>query len=322
MKKPIISSIIITAIITFFITNHFSKPIQNDHQDEHNNEEYRNDHEEKVESELNLNPEILEEFGIVLGSVSEGTLEKITELPGEIQIDPDRLAHITPRFEGIVKKVFKQIGERVEKNELLAVIESNESLTAYEVRSEIAGTVIEMHLTTGETINNSDHGFTVADLSEVWANLSVYQKDLPFIHLGQKTMIITDSKSPGISGTISYISPILDEHTRTATARVIINNSDGFFRPGQFITGQIITEREIVPILVPKTALQTIKDQTVVFIKDEHGFNPQKVHVGRSNEKSIEILSGIGPGQKYVVEGGFTLKAELAKSSFGEGHSH
>ena len=249
-------------------------------------------------------------------------MEKIIELPGEIQIDPDRLAHITPRFEGVVKKVFKQIGERVEKDELLAVIESNESLTTFEVRSEIAGTVIEMHLTTGETISDSDHGFIVADLSQVWANLSVYQKELSFIRTGQKTTIIVSSELPTVSGTISYISPVLDEHTRTANARVIIQNEDGYFRPGQFITGRVVIEEESVSLLIPKTAIQIINNQTVVFVKDEHGFEPQIVHVGRANENRVEILSGLEQGQWYVSQGGFTLKAQLAKGSFGDGHGH
>lgn len=322
MKKTIISTVIITAIITFTITKYFILPQKDTHHDEVGHNEELDDHEGESGLELDLTPEVLKEFGIVLGTVSDGFLERIVELPGEIQIDPDRLAHITPRFEGVVKKVFKQIGERVEKDELLAIIESNESLTAYEVRSEIAGTVIEMHLTTGETISDSDHGFIVADLSEVWANLSVYQKDLPFIRMGQKTTIIVSSELPEVSGTISYISPILDEHTRTANARVIIQNEDGYFLPGQFVTGRVVTEEETISLLVPKTALQTINNQTVVFVKDEHGFEPQLVHVGRANEKSVEILSGLDSGQKYVSKGGFTLKAQLAKSSFGDGHSH
>ena len=105
------------------------------------------------------------------------------------------------------------------KDEVLAIIESNESLTSYEVRSLIEGTIIEMHLTQGEAVTESDHSFTVADLSEVWVNLSVYQKDLAYIKLGQVAEIYTDQKLEPIEGIISFISPTLDEHTRTATAR-------------------------------------------------------------------------------------------------------
>ena len=149
MYKQIIIAIVITAIITFYGTQYFlahnhESAGHTEHHDGHGDE-----HGEEHGSELSYSPEILKEFGIQIGIAAGGVLEEIIELPGEIKIDPDRLAHITPRFDGVVKEVFKQIGDRVKKNELLAIIESNESLTAYELRSSINGIVIDMHFTKG-----------------------------------------------------------------------------------------------------------------------------------------------------------------------------
>ena len=318
MNKQLIIIIVITAILTFLGTLIF----ESHSHEKHRHTEHHDEHGDEHGSELSYAPEILKEFGIQIGTASGGVLEEIIELPGEIQIDPDRLAHITPRFDGVVKEVFKQIGDRAKKDELLAIIESNESLTAYELRSSINGIVIDMHFTKGETVQRPDHFFAVADLSEVWVNLSVYQKYLPQFRVGQSANILLSSDLPPISGSISYISPTLDEHTRTATARVILKNKDSQFRPGQFITGQVVVDRNNCKVLIPKTALETVNDHPVIFVKDEHGIEPVTVQIGKENNHSVEILVGLKIGQKYVKKGGFILKAQLAKGSFGGGHSH
>ena len=318
MNKQILITIVITAILTLLGTRFF---VHHDHENT-GHSEHHDDHVDEHGSGFLYSPEILKEFGIQIGTASGGVLEEIIELPGEIQIDPDRLAHITPRFDGVVKEVFKQIGDRAKKDELLAIIESNESLTAYELQSSINGIVIDMHFTKGETVQRPDHFFAVADLSEVWVNLSVYQKYLPQFRVGQPANILLNSDLPPVSGSISYISPTLDEHTRTATARVILKNKDSQFRPGQFITGQVVVDRNNCKVLIPKTALETVNDHPVIFVKDEHGIEPVTVQIGKENNHSVEILVGLKIGQKYVKKGGFILKAQLAKGSFGGGHSH
>ncbi len=77
-----------------------------------------------------------------------------------------------------------------------------------------------------------------------------------------------------------------------------------------------------VSVYVPKTALVNFENRTVVFVKHKEGFEPQPVTIGRSNTKAVEIVAGLKPGQNYVSKGGFTLKAELQKEAFGEGHEH
>jgi cobalt-zinc-cadmium efflux system membrane fusion protein len=264
----------------------------------------------------------LQEFGIELAEAGEGQIQLHIDLTGEIKIDPDRLAHIFPRFPGIVREVRKKIGDRVKKGEVLAIIESNESLSPYEVTSLIDGTVIEMHLTKGEVINDASHDIVVADLSYVWADLNVYQKDLQYIQSGQRVAISGGAKMPEAQGKISYISPVLNESTRTAIARVVLPNPDGRWRPGLFVNGRVVTETVAVPLAIPKTALETYEDQTVVFVKTADGFKPQPVSIGRSNRTHVEILEGLKPGQTYVAKGAFTLKAEIQKESFGGGHGH
>ncbi|MGR3177735.1 MAG: efflux RND transporter periplasmic adaptor subunit, partial [Candidatus Anammoxibacter sp.] len=75
-------------------------------------------------------------------------------------------------------------------------------------------------------------------------------------------------------------------------------------------------------ILIPKSAIETMEGESVIFIETEDGFKSQSVVVGRTNETHVEIISGLRQGQRYVYKNGFTLKAELMKSEFGEGHAH
>ena len=75
-------------------------------------------------------------------------------------------------------------------------------------------------------------------------------------------------------------------------------------------------------IIIPKTAIETIKGLPVVFAKDEHGFEPVNIRIGKENFEFVEIISGLKLGQQYIKKGGFILKAQMSKSSFGDGHNH
>ena len=195
--------------------------------------------------------------------------------------------------------------------------------TLYEILSPFDGTVIEKHITLGEVLAEDAEAFTIADLSSVWVNLTVYQKDLPFVHIGQPVTITSKQGNMISSGTVSYISPILFEETRTASARVVLNNAEGRWRPGLFVTAKVTVGETDVPIIVQKTALLTMDNETAVFVRTEEGFELKPVKLGRKSGTHVEIISGLEPGWQYVSSGAFTLKSELEKASFGsEGHGH
>jgi cobalt-zinc-cadmium efflux system membrane fusion protein len=162
----------------------------------------------------------------------------------------------------------------------------------------------------------------VADLSTVWANLSVYQRDLDRIRAGEIVRFHADDRTLIAEGKITYVTPVVEESTRTATARVVLDNADGRWRPGMFVIGVVEVSRREVGVAVPRSALFTLHGETVVFIQDEHGFEARPVHGGATDNKMAEILEGLEAGEQFVSAGGFTLKAELEKGSFGDGHAH
>lgn len=306
-----IIGIFLIATLTFFIAGCSDGQV-----DDAVNTEAHNETEEHSEI-IKINDEVMKEFGIEVKEAGPGIIKNHIDLTGEIKAEPSKISHIVPRFSGIVQQVNKTVGERVSKGEVLAVIESNESLTTYEVTSLIDGKIIEMHMTQGELIGTEAHAFTIADLDKVWAIFSVYQKDIDKIRVGQNAKVSIGSIDKDEIGKISYLSPIVDENTRTASARVILNNRSGKWRPGMFVTAKVYVSETKAPVVIEKTALQTIDEKPVVFVKDGEGFIPQLVKVGKENDDNIEILSGLKPGQQYVSKGAFTLKAEVLKESFG-----
>ena len=118
------------------------------------------------------------------------------------------------------------------------------------------------------------------------------------------------------------ITPFVDEETRSATARVILQN-DGRLKPGIFITGHINLSEEMASVVIPKRAVQTIDGETVVFVQDDDGFEPRDVHIGRRSEDHVEIVSGLEPGERYVASNVLALKAELNRAELEHaGHAH
>ncbi len=289
---------------------------------EHSEAEGQNESEEHSE-EIILTEETMNEFGIEVKEAGPGIIKTHIDLTGEIIAEPSRISHIIPRFNGIVKEVYKTVGDKVSKGEALAIIESNESLTPYEVQSLIDGTIIEMHMTQGELIGNEAHAFTIADLNKVWANFNIYQKDLGKIKVGQRMLVSVGSMDIEETGIISYVSPIVDEKTRTATARVILNNQPGKWLPGMFVTAKVYVSEKKYPVVVNKDAIKTLEEELVVFVKDDDGgFKPQVVTTGNENDDNIEIVSGLNAGDVYASKNSFILKAEILKESFGGGHGH
>lgn len=264
----------------------------------------------------------LAEFAIEVDTAGPGVIRRHRDLTGEIVIDPDRLAHIIPRFPGIVKSVRKKIGDPVRSGEVLAIIESNESLSPYEVRSLIDGTVIEMHLTQGEVINDTNHDIVVADLSTVWADLNAFQKDLEDLEIGMEATITAGGRISPFTGKITWISPTFSESRRTAIARVIVANPKGLWRPGLFVNAEVITSSREVDVVVPKGALERFEGGPVVFVQTDDGFEPRPVLLGEENRTMVEIRDGLVPGERFVAKNGFALKAELEKGAFDGGHNH
>ena len=200
--------------------------------------------------------------------------------------------------------------------------EDERSLVAYPLTAPISGRVVEKHIVAGEAVEADTDAFEVADLSTVWVDLSVYQRDLGIVREGQNVVIDLGPNQPRTRGTISYVRPIVGEETRTAIARVVAPNPDGLLRPGQFVTGRIAVDEAEVEVVVPETAVIDVEGTPSVFVQTDEGFEARPVEVGDRTSDEVSITSGLSAGERYVAVGAFALKAELGKSEMSGGHAH
>lgn len=202
--------------------------------------------------------------------------------------------------------------------------ERDESIRRYEIRSPIPGVVTEKHIRIGESLAADAHIFTVVDTSSVWVNLTVYIKDLEAVRTGQEVVLEVDHSGAKTLGKIAMVTPFVEKSTRSATARVVLENRDGDWKPGTFVTGLITSTQDAIPVVVPRLAVQNIEGRDVVFVERDGGFEMTPVTTGRADRTQVEILAGLAVGTRYVAEGAFHLKATVVTSAVGShaGHGH
>ena len=202
--------------------------------------------------------------------------------------------------------------------------EHDEEITRYEIRSPISGVVTKKHISLGESLEADAAIFTVVDTSSVWVNLTVYTKNLGAVRRGQEMTLRVDHNGVQGRGEVSMVTPFVEEATRSATARVVLDNSDGRWMPGTFVTGFGSTDEENLALVVARDAVQSIEGRNVVFVEHEGGFEMTPVSLGRMDRVNVEVTAGLEPGMRYVSEGSFQLKATVITSNLGShaGHGH
>jgi cobalt-zinc-cadmium efflux system membrane fusion protein len=210
--------------------------------------------------------------------------------------------------------------------ERLAALGASEGEGAeFVIRAPYAGVVVEKHATRGEIVAPTDRLFTVADLSNLWVELDIYERDLPKVSEGQGVTVTTAAYPEStFHGSIVYLADIVDPERRTVHARVEVPNPDRLLRPGMFATAGIAVPEGTPVVSVPRDAIQTVDEMDVVWVPgDEPGeFVGRPVVTGQEFlGGNIEVLSGLQEGEPFVVRGAFTLKAEHDEGEFG-GHAH
>jgi len=286
---------------------------------EHSGHEGHDGHEE--EGAVNLTPEVRREFGIELSRAAPGTLHEAVVLPGEVRFNKAAIAYATPRYDGTVQNIRVKLADRVKKGQVLATFESVETLRPFEMKAPLDGVIVSYDITPGQTVAAGTSLFTVADLSTVWADLRIYQKNLGQIQKGQRVRISGGHNLPTYRGTIDYVAPTVDEHTRTGLARVVVANENRVWKPGMFIQGAVAVEQHPVKLMVPRSAVLTMEDFPVVFVQTAEGFEPRPIEIGHSDSEYMEVVRGLETGETYVSKNPISIKAEMGKGAFG-GHHH
>lgn len=190
----------------------------------------------------------------------------------------------------------------------------------YELRAPFDGVVVEKHLTPGEVVDETTAAFTLSDLSRVWVTFGVSPKDLNKVQVGKAVTVSAPELNAEVVGSVAYVGSLLGEQTRTATVRVTLENPQGSWRPGLFVTALVATDSREAKVAVPETAIQTVEDKPTVFVRTDDGFEARAVELGSRAAGHVEITQGLEPGAQVASAGSFVLKSELGKAS--AEHSH
>ena len=266
---------------------------------------------------------ISEEAAIASGLKTEAagpaTVRESIGLTGRVALNPNTTATVKARFPGIIRTVKKSLGETVAAGEVLATVESNESLQVYAVKSPIAGVVLSRNANSGETAGDMPL-FTVADLSNVWAEFHVFQRDLEKVKIGQQVRVRGVEGKMETMGSINSLLPVTEASSQTVVARVTVDNAQGHWRSGMTVRGDVIVNEREVPLAVKASALQRFRDFTVVFAQVGNSYEVRMLELGTNDGEWVEVLGGIKPGTRYVSENSFLIRADIEKS--GASHDH
>ena len=189
------------------------------------------------------------------------------------------------------------------------------------IRSPLAGVVTKVDAAPGEVVSADSELFEIADLSQVWVQAEVFEKDLGRIQVGQTALIAVDTyPDQQFRGRVSYIGDILDPQTRAAKVRCEVDNPGHRLKLDMFATVRVPTTFRRDALAVPEDAVQQLEGKTVVFVQtEETKFKARTVQVGSSVQGMTEIISGLEKGESIVTRGAFKLKSIALGGQLGEG---
>lgn len=197
---------------------------------------------------------------------------------------------------------------------------SSRTLTRFEIKAPIDGVVTNKKISQGQVVSEVDALYEISDLSTVWMEAMIYAKDVNTVKVGQKVTIKATGFTAEATGVISYVSALVGMQSRTAMARVVVNNANRTWLPGLPVNVALVSEEVKVPLAVSVEGLQTLRDWSVVFGRYGEYFEARPLTLGRRDEKYVEVLTGIEAGEKYAAGNSFLIKADIGKA--GASHDH
>lgn len=261
---------------------------------------------------------IAEAAGIQTEVAGPATLTETVSLYGKLAANPERQREVSARFPGVIRSVAKKLGDAVKQGETLATVESDESLRVYAVTAPLAGIVTARDANPGEQTSGRTL-FTITDTSAVVAELSVFPKDRARIKPGAAVSLRLADSEATAQGSI-YRVDVLAGPNQTLTARALIDGHDGSFLPGSFVTAEVAVASRAVPLAVKASGLQGFRDFTVVYAQVGETYEVRMLELGPKQGNRVEVLGGLEPGERYVTENSYLIKADIEKS--GASHDH
>lgn len=258
--------------------------------------------------------------GVKVEPAGPAQIADLVALAGRVEIQPQGKAEVRAWYPGRIMTMTKVIGERVRKGETIATVTSSESLQTYAIPAPISGVVMERNANVGDVAGSSAL-YVIADATKVHAEFYVYPREAERLRVGQPIVVRSLQGEHLARSTIEAILPTADMLTQTVVAHVELPNPDGVtWRPGQAVSGDVAVAAQDVPLAVRTRALQRFRDFTVVYARVGETYEVRMLELGRQSPEWTEVLGGIKPGEVYVSDNAFLIRADVEKS--GASHDH
>ena len=189
-----------------------------------------------------------------------------------------------------------------------ALAKKTDLAATFSLNSPIDGIVVERNATIGASVGTDANLFKIIDLSRVWIDADVFEKDLPRVRPGQEVKLtVTAFPQSTFSGKVIFVDSVVDPNTRTVKVRTEVANPDGRLKPDMFANVQIVTDVNRAAISIPQSAVLNDDGKSIVFVAQDNGYQKRQVQAGIKNNDQVEIVDGLNAGDKVVVKGNYLL---------------
>ncbi|MFT3997077.1 MAG: efflux RND transporter periplasmic adaptor subunit [Asticcacaulis sp.] len=272
------------------------------------------------EGRTTISAEAARSGGIATEIAGPASIGETVTIAGRIEIKPEGKSQVRAWYPGRIMSLGVELGQQVRKGQIIARVESSESLQTYAIPAPISGVIVEKNANTGDYSGDGPM-VVIADPTKLHAEFFVYPRDAERVKVGQTVTVRSLSGDTKIDAKVEAILPTADLVSQTLVAHVHIPASHAeVFRPGMGVEGDFAVNAQSVPLAVKTKALQPFRDFTVVYAKSGDTYEVRMLELGRKTAEWTEVLGGLEPGTEYVTDGSFLIRADIEKS--GASHDH
>lgn len=271
------------------------------------------------EGRTTINADAADAAGVKTEPAGPAEIAEIVDLPGRVILQPQGRAEVRAWYPGRIVEIGKSVGQSVQRGELLARIEASDSLRIYAMSAPISGVIVERAGNVGDLATTAQPIFVITDATSLQATFFAFPRDAERLRPGQPVEIrsLGDQRA---RSSIKMLLPNADPATQTVSIYAELPNPDGAWRPGMAVEGIVTVASTKIPLAVKTRALQRFRDFTVVFAKVENTYEVRMLKLGRRTPEWTEVLGGLEPGEVYVSDNAFLIRADIEKS--GASHDH
>lgn len=258
--------------------------------------------------------------GVATEQAGSAVVGDLVDMSGRVEVTPEGQGEVRAWYPGRIMAMNATLGQQVRKGQVLARVESSNSLQTYSIPAPIGGVIVQKNANVGDVAYDKPL-YVIADPTKLHAEFFVYPRDAERVKVGQTVEVRSLSGDTKVQSKVEAILPTADLASQTLMAHVEIPPAlAASFRPGMGVEGSFQVSARQVPLAVRTKALQRFRDFTVVFAKVGETYEVRMLELGAQTPEWTEVLGGLEPGTEYVTDGAYLIRADIEKS--GASHDH